>query len=226
MPCTSSVEVGFLVRRLLALGMLSTLATSSVSAAEPPRREDRDEAETTSAPVPPHAASSGIMLGASVDYLAPILGNLGGSGGAGPGTGLGVHVGYRWRILYVGAAYEHGFLTGTGEGGHDGTPWNVTAAWTDYVGVDIDTISDPDAVLSFVTHFSAGYRTVSTTETCCYSSTPTTGANSGPEMLLVGIGLQINVGGRLRLQPEASLAYGPETFGSLGLTAFFDLGRP
>src|SRR5271170_5809776 len=191
-------------RQFACVGLLAILATWGVSArgADPP-------------------ASSGFMLGASVDYLAPIL-----SSAVTPGPGVGVHVGYRWRLLYFGAAYEHGFLAGAGQGGHDGTPWDTTGASTDYVGIDIDTNSAPDAVVSFVTHFSAGYRVLSITSTCCFSSVPTTSLDAGPELLLVGLGFQINAGGWLRPQPEVSIALGPASMGSAGITAFFDLGAP
>ncbi len=56
------------------------------------------------------------MLGASVDYLSPIFANTGQGPGTGPGPGVGVHAGYRWKVLYFGAAYEHGFLSGGGPG--------------------------------------------------------------------------------------------------------------
>jgi hypothetical protein len=220
---------------LAPLAALLTLVTTTGSAlaADPPSPEDDVPGLAPTPPPPPalpvqteRPTSSGFMLGASVDYLSPLLSNLGQGPGTGPGPGVGVHAGYRWKVLYFGAAYQHGFLSGGGEGGHESTPWNGLAASTDYFGLDIDTVTKPDAVLSFVTHFSAGYRVVNVTSTCCYSPAVATSQNAGFDFLLAGVGLQINAGGWLRLQPEVSLSLGPAAIASIGLTAFFDVGSP
>jgi hypothetical protein len=198
--------------------------------AQAARADERATSAGESSPPPgvpaPPSMSSGFMLGASVGYMTPLLGDLNLGGGPGPGAGVSVGVtgGYRWHWLYLGATYSHGFLAGNGTTGHESTYWYASSATSDYVGVDFVTISDPVATVAFITHLGAGYRVVQTTATSSYDSTPFTSTNASPDFVAVGIGLHVKAEGWLRIQPEASISIGAGLFATIGLTTYFDLG--
>ncbi len=169
----------------------------------------------------PAAPSSGFMLGVSVDVAAPQLAVFYQTPQLQPGAAVGVSAGYRWRFLYVGAAYQHAVFGG-GTYANEGTVETATGARSDYVGVDIVTLSSPDARVAFLTHQSAGYR-VLTTDTYIDSPPVSTFSKGGWDARIFGIGVQIKANDWLRIVPEASLSVGAATaVASLGVTTYFD----
>jgi hypothetical protein len=162
------------------------------------------------------------MVGATVSYFSapfaswPALGD---------GPAVGLSGGYRWRFLYFGAAYLHTYLDGgtsSGSGGSAVASEQTLWANSDYGGLDVVAITSPDAIIAPFFRVGIGYRVVRWSELDFGYSTPTNKQSSSAD-LLVGIGLQFNASGWVRIVPQASFELGPlAMYASLGLTTYFD----
>ena len=175
--------------------------------------------EPASAAVSPATPDSGFMLGASVGALAPVVFSPQLFDGVGLGPSVSVDAGYRFaRYFYLGAVYQHGFLSSGGW--HGG---GTTSASADYGGINFVTISNPDARVALLTEVGVGYRVLTLGQGGVDGPSPGTLTESAFETTFLGIGLEMNLGDRVRLVPELTLAGGgTAAFGFLGLTAYFD----
>ena len=223
----------------LAALLLSTFLAGSARADEPAeaaspagiapvaRPLEADDASNPYHVIRPAAQSSGFMLGASLDYVAPAsAGFLNGGSLVGAGAGVGVSAGYRAGFVYLGASYQHAFLSG-GSFSHDSTSASSTSGRSDYVGVDFITISDPRARVAFLTRFSAGFRLLSYDGTMSYDPRVTTTTSSGFDVTPIGLGVQIKADDWLRIVPEASVSVGQTALvASIGVAAYFDFSSP
>jgi hypothetical protein len=136
----------------------------------------------------------------------------------GPGPALALNAGYRWRFLYLGAAYQHVFLGGATYA-MDVETQQTLAASSDYGGIDLVAITNPDALIAAFFRVGAGYRVIRWSQL----GAPTDMQSSNVDLTLLGIGVQLNINGWLRIIPQASFELGPlNVYTSLGVTTYFD----
>ncbi len=161
------------------------------------------------------------MVGAALGYFSPVLpGSVAPPGAA--GLTLGVSAGYRWRFLYVGAAYQYvilGSATYTANGGSEPAAEQTLGGDSDYGGLDLVALTSPDADIAAFFRVGAGYRIIR------WSQGPLDRMQaSNVDLTLLGIGVQLKAGAWLRIVPQASLEVGPlNAYTSLSVTTYFDL---
>jgi hypothetical protein len=208
-----------LVGTLAALAALT--ATGAVHAAEPV-----PPAVAPATAPPPAATSEGFMLGAGLSYVSPLpAGGFLGPPALGAGPAVGARAGYRWGGLYLGAAYQHAFLGG-GTWEHESTIVQTSSASSDYGGVEVVGITAIDAPVAVFFGAGIGYRVIQArTQGPTVSASGTTSA-SNLDVTLLGLGVEINAGGWLRIVPEASFEVGPaDAYLSFGVTTYLDLAK-
>ena len=214
----------FSLSAFAAIATLTAIATtaSRARADEPP--PDREEAVVYVAPMGeplrPPPRSSGFMFGASVGYRASINGpDVATAIGSGPS--FTVSAGYRWRSFYGGLAYNHAFLGSAAW--TEKTGWETTTSGsTDYAGVDFVKLFSENGAVGFFLRTGMGYRvvTVQTTSNVAPWGPVTNEGFDGS----VGVGLELNLRGKLRVVPEAMMEIGPSAAATLALTTFYDFG--
>jgi hypothetical protein len=196
---------------LVELSALAVTRSSSADSPAPPGVEPADE---------------GVMLGASVAWLAPGFPHTSGgdwsdtpSYSAGPAVG--VTAGYRWDWFVLGASYQHGFLGG-GTWSVMTTTVQTLSARSDYGALDLIAMTAPRALVAAYFHVAAGARVMRYTTSDGYDPT-SSGGYVAPDVLL-GIGAQVHVL-CLRVVPEADVGLGPiGLYSQVGASVFFDVG--
>ena len=221
-------------RSLLAVAVatLAVIATTGTfaRAAEPTIQSDEDGAPPfppppqRPPPPPRHHPSSGIMLGAALRYVAPVVLL---APDPAPGPGVAVSVGYRWRYLYVGAAYEHASF-GAGSWGEKTVIETILSAKSDYGGIEVSALTHPEAPVAFFGGVGAGFRTVTSittwTNTSTISSVGTPVTKAGLDVTFPRVGVEIHPCTWLRIVPEGSLSFGlAGVYAAIGVRMVFDL---
>lgn len=221
-----------MTRTRRALGALvAGPALGVILSAAPARAVTTDPSPVPGATPATPEPSSGVMIGASVGYLAGTPQTL--TVSTTPGPYIGLNAGFRLlQRLYLGGVYQHGFIGGVPS--DPGGPANYVgpvshSADTDYVGVNFGFISNP-AGIGFFGEIGGGYRLIHQSWQAEQSTPVQSVTYEGAEVVL-GIGLHAKFGDWVRVVPEASLsvtgAGGPITPGSIfalvGVTAYLDL---
>ena len=165
-------------------------------------------------PPPPPADTSargGFMIGPTLGALIPAGNLMQGSSlnqFVGGGFALGVNAGFRFvRRLYLGAAFEHGFLS-AGSSLTSQASGGTASADSNYIGAEFAVISHPNGS-AFFAKVGAGYRFVDFSVQYPGGSTVgSAGATAiGPELSL-GMGVHIKIGDWVRMIPMASVGGG------------------
>jgi len=166
------------------------------------------------------------MLGAVLSDVIPLpAGGFFGPPALGAGPAIGVRGGYRWGGLYLGAAYQHAFLGG-GTWEHESTIVQTSSASSDYGGVEVVGITDIDASVAAFFRAGIGYRVIQAQAQGPTVSASGTMSTSNLDVTVLGLGVEINAGGWLRIVPEASFEVGSwDAYVSLGVTAYFDQAK-
>jgi hypothetical protein len=186
---------------------------------------------------PTREVRGGFMLGLTVGALLPGANLVQGqpvSNVASSGAAIGIDGGFRFvKKLYLGLAYEHGFL-GSGNAISNGI--TSASASSDYIGLDFVFLSNPDG-LAFYGDIGAGYRALSTSTTDVNGNV-TSITYSGGEGTL-GVGIHFKLGDWVRLIPRVSVSAGQfssasngsivsgdtHSFVLIGVTGFVDFAR-
>ncbi len=161
-------------------------------------------------------ASGGFMMGPSLGVVLPGGSTAGGdqfSNIASPGAGVGVEAGFRFvRRLYLGAVYQHGFLSAANaQAVALGSAAVTTTVGTNYFGLNFAYISHPEGV-AFYGEIGGGFRTFSNTQTATDNSASASTTLAGGE-LSIGVGLHLKFGDWIRVIPKVSVSGGQ--FGTL-----------
>jgi hypothetical protein len=190
----------------------------------------RTATATDPAPEPPTETNAGVMLGVTLGILAPAFhGSDAWSSPPTLGTGptLGVSAGYRWRFLYIGAAYQHAFLGGGSWEAPSSEYYVENTLWAraDYIGLDVMAITDSEALIAATFRVAAGYRFLAYRSDVVDSGTAASTTSSVDwDLTLLAVGVQIH-GGAVRVIPEVSLGIGDLfPYVSAEVTTYLDWG--
>jgi hypothetical protein len=211
--------------RSATCGLLLALAAVAVSGeglADPP---GLPPSPTT----PP--ADQGIVLGASVIYLAPGFphndtGEWGAAPTLGGGPAFGATAGYRWHGLVVGLSYQHASLGTGGTWSVKTTDVRTLSATSDLFCVDLVDITAQDAPFAAYFHVALGLRAVhASTDDPYDSSGRVTNVSYQNGDVFFGLGVEVRVYA-FRMVPEVGIGAGPiGLYSQIGMTTYFDFTR-